>query len=78
MLALGGAAYAALVAWDLSSAKFWATVGNLPAGVPVHMPAPAIWTRPERGPLGEILRGPPASAWCRTRRPRCWPTCARR
>lgn len=40
ILALGGAAYAALVAWDLSNPKFWAKVLGTAAPEPVALPQP--------------------------------------
>ena len=56
ILALGGAAYVALVAWDLSSPKFWSRVlGNVPAAEPVHLPSPRDVDQTLREPLGEIL-----------------------
>jgi hypothetical protein len=55
--ALGGAAYAALVAWDLSSAKFWArVVGQGDRRPPATLPAPGKVASPElRANLEEIL-----------------------
>ena len=56
ILALGGAAYAALVAWDLSSPKFWARVlGNVPVAEVVQLPNPRDVDQTLREPLGEIL-----------------------
>ena len=56
IVALGGVAYAALVAWDLSSPKFWSRVlGNLPESEPVQLPAPSDVDPSLREPLTEIL-----------------------
>ena len=56
ILALGGAAYAALVAWDLASPKFWARmVGAAPALPARALPAPKSLQSPELRRLGEEI-----------------------
>lgn len=58
MAALGGAAYAAMVAWDLSNPRFWRRLveGDGDAGAPVALPDPRQVGDPElRRRLTEIL-----------------------
>ena len=57
IFALGGAAYAALVAWDLSNPKFWAKVlgGVQPTAELATLPQPMQLASPELRRLGQQI-----------------------